>query len=54
MQTAFRSDVGRIRLINEDRAAGRNDWNGVTLAIGADGMGGHQAGEIASQMAISI
>ena len=54
MQTAFRSDVGRIRLINEDRAAVRNDWNGFTLAIVADGMGGHQAGEIASQMAIDL
>lgn len=52
MQTAHRTDAGRIRLVNEDRAAVREQWNGFTLAIVADGMGGHQAGEIASQMAI--
>lgn len=52
MQTAHRTDTGLIRLINEDRAAVRDEWNGFTLAIVADGMGGHQAGEIASQMAI--
>ncbi|MDF2722571.1 MAG: protein serine/threonine phosphatase [Paenibacillus sp.] len=52
MQSAHRTDTGLIRLINEDRAAVRNEWNGFTLAIVADGMGGHQAGEIASQMAI--
>jgi protein phosphatase len=51
--TANRSDVGRIRQINEDRSwVGQLD-NGITLAIVADGMGGHQAGDVASQLAVN-
>jgi len=52
MKTAGRTDIGRIRLVNEDRAVVLPEENGVTLAVVADGMGGHQAGDIASQMAI--
>lgn len=54
MKTALRSDVGRIRSINEDRAVIRNDINGITIALLADGMGGHQAGDIASQTAMEV
>lgn len=52
MKTANKSDVGLIRTVNEDRAVVQDDLNGFTLAIVADGMGGHQAGDIASQIAI--
>ncbi|MFD2670197.1 Stp1/IreP family PP2C-type Ser/Thr phosphatase [Marinicrinis sediminis] len=52
MRTANRSDVGKVRLINEDRAFVDENLNGLTLAIVADGMGGHQAGDKASELAV--
>lgn len=52
MITAVRTDIGRIRQVNEDRAAVLPERDGLTVAVVADGMGGHQAGDIASQMAI--
>jgi PPM family protein phosphatase len=54
MNTAIRSDVGCIRAINEDRAAVHHSDGGALLALLADGMGGHQAGDIASQTAIDV
>lgn len=52
MKAAYKSDIGYVRAVNEDRAVVRTGLGGYDLAIVADGMGGHQAGEIASQMAI--
>jgi len=49
------SDTGRIREINEDSfyISGFNDKNSDGFIVLADGMGGHNAGEIASGMAVS-
>ncbi|MCR8641709.1 Stp1/IreP family PP2C-type Ser/Thr phosphatase [Paenibacillus sp. N1-5-1-14] len=54
MLMASRTDIGRVRLVNEDRAYIQHQLNGFELAIIADGMGGHQAGDVASQMAIDF
>jgi serine/threonine protein phosphatase PrpC len=52
MNVAIQSNIGRVRQNNEDRADVRQDLNGLILAIVADGMGGHQAGETASHLAV--
>ncbi|MDM8567844.1 Stp1/IreP family PP2C-type Ser/Thr phosphatase [Candidatus Halobeggiatoa sp. HSG11] len=44
------TDTGRVRKHNEDYIAGDEK---LGLAVLADGMGGYQAGEIASEMAVS-
>lgn len=53
MQVVARTDVGKIRDVNEDYIFCNNTYlNGLTIAIVADGMGGHLAGEIASKTAV--
>ncbi|PWU68914.1 Stp1/IreP family PP2C-type Ser/Thr phosphatase [Gracilibacillus dipsosauri] len=51
MKYYFRSDKGKIREINEDAVSVLEDTDHI-LALVADGMGGHQAGDVASQLAI--
>lgn len=47
-----RSDIGRIRQVNEDSALTGSINDQLSFAIVADGMGGHQAGDVASQVAV--
>jgi serine/threonine protein phosphatase PrpC len=54
MYMVSRSDIGNIRLVNEDRAFVHPVESGWSVAVIADGMGGHQAGDIASQMAVDV
>jgi len=44
-----RSDIGRRRSLNEDAI-----FAGDNLFVACDGMGGHKAGEVASQLAIDV
>lgn len=48
-----RSDIGRIRQVNEDSALTGTISSQFSFAVVADGMGGHQAGDVASQIAVS-
>lgn len=52
VNTALRTDIGRVRAVNEDRALVVTEPDGLVVAVVADGMGGHQAGDTASQMAV--
>ena len=53
MNFTVESDIGLKRTINEDRAAFFERPDHFKLAILADGMGGHNAGDVASEMAIT-
>ena len=52
MHVGGASDAGKVRLVNQDAYwVGEVPGKG-TLAVVADGMGGHQTGEVASQQAV--
>ena len=48
----IKSDVGVVRSLNEDYAAYIEEED-YKLYVVADGMGGHNAGEVASEMAVN-
>jgi PPM family protein phosphatase len=54
LQIGSATDVGRRRDHNEDAFVTFETDDGALVLVVADGMGGHQAGEVASAMAIEI
>lgn len=53
MEYAYRTDIGQRRPNNQDYVGVFANQQAATLAIVADGMGGHQGGDVASEMAVS-
>ncbi len=49
---AFKTDIGRVRVSNEDQAAVATNPYGEVLLVVCDGMGGQNKGDYASKMAI--
>lgn len=52
VKTVLQSHVGKVRQVNEDQAWSGILSSGLTVAIVADGMGGHRAGDVASALAV--
>lgn len=52
MEVYFQSDIGKRRKSNQDYTATFTNQKNQLLALLADGLGGHQAGDIASRQAV--
>ena len=53
MKAVFKTDKGRVRHHNEDAGGIFVNQDGSRLVVVADGMGGHRAGDVASEMSVS-
>ena len=51
---ACKTDIGKVRMTNEDRAGAYTNAKGNILLIVCDGMGGQKKGEYAAQIALDI
>lgn len=51
---ACRTDIGKVRMTNEDRVGAYTNAKGNILLIVCDGMGGQNKGEYAAQIAIDV
>ena len=49
---SYRTDIGKVRLTNEDQAIALTNASGNVLLIVCDGMGGQNKGDLASSLAI--
>lgn len=49
----YRTDVGKVRLNNEDQAMALTNASGNVLLLVCDGMGGQNKGDLASSLAVS-
>lgn len=53
MRAVFLTDRGKVRVHNEDAGGVFQNLDGSLLAVIADGMGGHRAGDVASNMTVA-
>jgi PPM family protein phosphatase len=51
---AYKTDIGRVRVDNEDQALAMVNASGEVLLVVCDGMGGQNRGDYASKMAIDV
>lgn len=54
MEARFFTDRGKVRSLNEDAGGIYYNSDNQPLLVVADGMGGHQAGDVASDMTITM